>query len=90
MISNAFISLTCITLLDIFHDPLIKVKLIKISSNKIKNLMLAEVSHYFCVMKGISHKELKVIIIRYPNASLITHYVIFKSVVITDRLTFLK
>ena len=52
--------------------------------------MLAEVSRYFCVMRGISHKQPKAIIIRYPNVSSITHYVIFKSVVIINRLAFLK
>ena len=52
--------------------------------------MLAEVSHYFCVMRGISHKQPKAIIVRYPNASSKTHHAIFKSVVIIDGLTFLK
>ena len=87
---NAFISLIHIILLDIFRDPLIKVRSIKISSNKIKSPILDEVSYYFCVMRGISHKQPKAIIIRYPNASLKTLHAIFKSVVFIDRLAFLK
>src|SRR5436305_11822561 len=49
-VSNSLISLTVIALFDIFHYPLIKARLMEVSSNKIESFMLAKVTSYFSVI----------------------------------------
>src|SRR5436305_2122422 len=49
-VSNSLISLAVIALFDIFHYPLIKTRLMEVSSNKIASLILAKVISYFSIM----------------------------------------